>query len=88
MNNLDREFSRGNNKEMVEVIKDINKFNNKFPSYEISEENITDSLEKRAEQRGSSFKGVVLTEKNVPVFIGALSESRKELAEREQKGKK
>jgi hypothetical protein len=87
MNNLDREFSRGNNKEMVEVVKDINKFNSKFPSFEISEENITDSLEKRAEQRGSSFKGVVLTEKNAPIFIGALGESRRELAAREQKQK-
>jgi hypothetical protein len=44
-------------------------------------------LEKRAEQRASSLKGVVLTDKNVPVFIKSLAASRKELAEREKEAK-
>jgi hypothetical protein len=46
-----------------------------------------DSLDKRAEQQASSVKGVVLTDKNAPVFIRSLAASRKELAEREKEAK-
>ena len=88
LNNLDRESAKSNFKAFTDTMKDIHKFNTKFPSYAITEENMLDSLHKRAEQRAASFKGVTLTEKNVPVFIKALKESREELAKREQEAQK
>jgi signal peptidase I len=87
MNNLDRDFAKSNFKEFSGVLKDIQKFNSKFPSYAITEDNIVGSLEKRAEQRATSLKGVVLTEKNVPVFIKSLRPSREELAQREKESR-
>jgi hypothetical protein len=87
LNNLDRDFAKSNFKEFSGVLKDIQKFNSKFPSYAITEDNIVGSLEKRAEQRAASLKGVVLTEKNVPVFIKSLRPSREELAQREKESR-
>jgi signal peptidase I len=87
LNNLDRDFAKSNFKEFSDVLKDIQKFNSKFPSYAITEDNIVGSLEKRAEQRAASLKGVVLTEKNVPVFIKSLRPSREELAQREKESR-
>lgn len=87
LNNLDRDFAKGKFTEFTDVLKDISKFNQKFPSYEITEENITSSLEKRVERRASSLKGVVLTEKNVPVIMQSIRASREELGTREQKAK-
>jgi hypothetical protein len=87
LNSLNRDLVKSDFKKFSGVLKEIQKFNSKHPSYEITEDNITGSLEKRAEQRASSLKGVVLTDKNVPVFIKSLAASRKELAEREKEAK-
>jgi hypothetical protein len=88
LNNLDRDFAKNKPEEFAGVLKDIFKFNSKFPSYSITEENIMGALSKRAEQRASSMKGVVLTDKNVPVMIGALRPSRQELIERQKETQK
>jgi signal peptidase I len=87
LNSLNRDLVKSDFKKFSGVLKEIQKFNSKHPSYEITEDNITGSLEKRAEQRASSLKGVVLTDKNVPVFIKSLAASRKELAEREKEAR-
>jgi hypothetical protein len=87
LNSLNRDLVKNDFKKFSGVLKEIHKFNSKHPSYEITEDNMLESLEKRAERRASSLKGVVLTDKNVPVVIKSLAASRKELAEREKEAK-
>jgi hypothetical protein len=82
-----RDLAKEGPEALSDVFKEIQKFNSKNPSYRITEKNMKDSLDKRAEQQASSFKGVVLTDKNAPVFIRSLAASRKELAEREKEAK-
>lgn len=82
-----RDLTKEGPEALSDVFKEIHKFNSKNPSYRITEKNMKDSLDKRAEQQASSFKGVVLTDKNAPVFIRSLAASRKELAEREKEAK-
>ena len=89
LNRLDREFREKDFKGFSETLgKQVNKFNREYPSYALESDDITGSIEKRAEQRGESYRGIALTEKNVPVFIKALRPSREAAREAEEKGKK
>ena len=47
--------------------KEVSKFNAKYPSYELTDDAIDNSLLKKAEQRGETRAGVLLTEKNIPI---------------------
>ena len=88
LNRLDREFRGKDFKEFSETLsKRINKFNREYPSYALEADDITGSLETRAEQRGESYRGIRLTEKNVPIFIKALRPSREAAREAEKKGR-
>ena len=84
LNNLNRELMNAHPERFKKYLLDIAEFNRHHPSFEITTENITDSLEKRAEQRGGSYKGVNLTEHNAPLLAEALIPSRKALYEREK----
>jgi hypothetical protein len=64
----------------------MEKFNTKYPSYEITDDNLTESLERKEEQRAQSWRGVVPTEKNV-MFDKALTPSRKAATEREKEAR-
>jgi hypothetical protein len=88
LNRLDREFREKDFKGFSETLsKRVNKFNRQFPSYELEADDVTGSIYTRAEQRAESYRGVKLTEKNVPVFIKALRPSREAAKEAEEKGR-
>jgi hypothetical protein len=63
---------------------DMNDFNKGFPSYRIEPDDLANSLEKKQEERGKSYVGVVPTEKNMAIFGSALVESRKPMRERQK----
>ncbi len=86
LNQLDREFRQKDMKQFAKYLKDRNEFNRKHPSYAITDENLADALERRAEQRAESYRGVALTEKNIGI-ARALTPSRKAASERERKAK-
>lgn len=88
LNQLDREFREKDFKGFNETLsKRVNKFNRQYPSYELEADDVTGSIYTRAEQRAESYRGVKLTEKNVPVFIKALRPSREAAREAEEKGR-
>ncbi len=88
LNRLDREFREKDFKGFSETLgKRVNKFNREYPSYALEADDVTGSIETRAEQRAGSYRGVKLTEKNVPVFIKALRPSREAAREAEDKGR-
>jgi hypothetical protein len=62
----------------------MNDFNKGFPSYRIEPDDLANSLEKKQEERGKSYVGVVPTEKNMAIFGSALVESRKPMRERQK----
>lgn len=70
-----------------DAYKDMVDFNTGFPSYEIDNDTLVSSLEKKEEQRGKSYRGIVPTEKNVPIIEEALVQSRKRVQERERKAR-
>jgi soluble cytochrome b562 len=63
---------------------DMNDFNKGFPSYRIEPDDLANSLEKKQEERGKSYVGIVPTEKNMAIFSSALVESRKPIRERQK----
>jgi hypothetical protein len=87
LNNIDREFRNGNPSGYDKYIKEAVKFNSHYPTYEISVDNIYDSLEKRGEQRAMSWRGVVPSEKNVGVFAPVMAPAMRAAAEAEQKAR-
>ena len=87
LNNIDREFRNGNPSGYDKYIKEAVKFNSNFPTYEISVDNIYDSLEKRSEQRATSWRGVLPSEKNVGVFAPAMAPAMRAAAEAEAKAR-
>lgn len=87
MNQLDRAYRNKDFKAYTEYYGDMQKFNSKYPTYAITPENLVESLERRQEQRGKSFRGVVMTEKNVGPFAEALLPSRIAADEREKKNR-
>jgi hypothetical protein len=88
VNNLDRAHRNGDNKAFASTIEKIADFNKKYPAYQITEDNLIDALEKRAEQRAESWRGLTPTEENISMFSEALTPSRKAGTEAERKGRK
>jgi hypothetical protein len=84
LNNLDREYRKENFDAYAAYIDAIGKFNRRYPTYAITEDNVVDSLESRAEQRGTSWKGFVPTEKNAGLFADVLLPSRLAVEETEK----
>ena len=74
MNIANRVFMKENDADIDDVMDKIIKFNSQYPAYAITMDNLIDSLMKRAEQRGMSKSGVILSEKNlsIPGFAEAL----------------
>jgi hypothetical protein len=77
---LDIHFRKKDLKQYKNTMAEITKFNTKYPweTTRIDGEDIADALEARAERRGSSWRGVNITEKNAPYAIEALAKSRKD----------
>jgi hypothetical protein len=82
---LDLHFRNKNLKSYKDTMAEINKFNIKYPweGTQIEGEDIADALESRAERRGSSWRGVNITEKNAPYAIEALASSREQAKKKE-----
>jgi len=87
LNRLDRAYREQDFDDYTKSYKDMDKFNRKYPTYEISTDNLVESLERKQEQRASSFRGVTLTEKNVAPFSEALLPSRIAADKREEKNR-
>lgn len=87
LNNLDREYRKGNGDAYVKALEKREEFNKKYPAAEITVDNLIDSMEKRAKQRGESWRGFTLTEKNVGLASQALAPSRRAATEAERKGR-
>lgn len=84
---LDRAFRNGNDKMFEATLDDIDKFNKKYPQNAILPDEIMNSLEKREEQRATSNRGVIPTEKNM--FLDeVLQRSREAATEAERKNKR
>ena len=88
VNNLDRAHRNGDNKAFESTLEKIADFNKKYPAYQITEDNLIESLEKRAEQRAESWRGFTPTEENISMFSEALTPSRKAGTEAERKGRR
>ena len=88
LNNLDREYRKENFDAYGKYVEKVSKFNARYPSYAITEDNVVDSLEKRAEQRGTSWRGVIPSEKNAGLFAGVLLPSRLAADKAEEEGRK
>ena len=80
----DREFKKFNQL----LNKDVVKFNKRYPTFEITDDEILASIEKREEQRAESWRGISLTDKNATLFTKALKPSRQAAKEAEQAGRK
>jgi hypothetical protein len=85
---IDREFRKKNFKEFNKLInKDVIEFNKRYPTYEITDDQILSAIEKRAEQRAESLRGFSVTDKNATLFSKALRPSRQAAKEAELKGR-
>lgn len=87
LNQLKREHAAGNGAAYAKYIGKMNEFNKEHPSYAIDADDLYKSIFTAAEQRAASYRGVGLTEKNVPVFGKALAPSRIAAREKEEKGR-
>ena len=67
MNIVDRVFRNQDQAAIDKALEDVVSFNRKYPAYGITVENLMDSLQKRAEQRGVSKAGVIRTKKNLSI---------------------
>jgi hypothetical protein len=85
LDRLDLHLRKRDMKEYRKAYEDMGKFNAKNPWVAIDD--IADSLEKRQEQRGQSWRGVGITEKNAPYAAEALSKSRADAMEKERKAR-
>ena len=81
---LKREYAAGNAKAYAKYMRERDEFNKEHPSFAITQENLTDAIEASGKERSKSYRGFVLTEKNVPVFGKALVPSRRAAAEQEE----
>jgi hypothetical protein len=70
------------------IVKRVSTFNKHYPSYVIDADAIEGAIMKRAEQRGGSNRGIVLTEKNAALFGRALVPSREAAKKKEEQAKK
>jgi hypothetical protein len=87
MNQIDRAFREKDFDAYTDYYGDMQKFNTKYPTYQITTDNLVDSLERKQEQRGKSFRGITLTEKNVGPFAEAMLPSRVAADKREEKNR-
>ena len=87
MNKIDRAFREKDFDAYTDYYGDMQKFNTKYPTYQITTDNLVDSLERKQEQRGKSFRGITLTEKNVGPFAEAMLPSRVAADKREEKNR-
>jgi hypothetical protein len=87
MNQIDRAYRQEDFDAYTKYYEDMQKFNTKYPTYEITTDNLVDSLERKQEQRAKSFRGIELTEKNVAPFAEALLPSRIAADKREEKNR-
>jgi hypothetical protein len=86
--NIEKQFRNKDFKKFNELInKDVIKFNKRYPTFEITDENILDSIEERAELRAESWRGVTLTDKDAGLFTKALKPSRQAAKEAEKAGR-
>jgi hypothetical protein len=85
--NLDREYRNKNNKAYGKALDEMDKFNKRYPTFAITLDDLADSMEKRAEQRGQSWRGFTLNEKNAALLSDALAPSRRASVEAERKGR-
>ena len=86
---VEKQFRNKEFKKFNELLnKDVVKFNKRFPTFEITDEQILESIEKRAEQRAESWRGISLTDKNAGLFTKALKPSRQAAKEAEKAGRK
>jgi hypothetical protein len=88
-NNIDREYRNKDFKAYNKLItKDVIAFNKKYPAFAIEIDDLQNSLERRAKQRGESWRGLRLDEKNAALFAPVAKGSREAVAAREREAKK
>lgn len=78
---LDLHLRNNNMREYKKAWDDMEKFNTKYPWQAI--EDVSGSIEKKQEQRGMSWRGVQVTEKNAPYAAEALKKSRLDARKKE-----
>jgi hypothetical protein len=89
MVDVEKQFREKEFKKFNQLLnKDVIKFNKRYPTFEITDEEILASIEKREEQRAESWRGVSITDKNATLFTKALKPSRQAAREAEQAGRK
>lgn len=87
LSNLDREYRNDNVEAYIKLLDKRNEFNSRYPTYEITVDKLVESMEKRAEQRGKSWRGFTLTKENAALLSDALLPSRRAADEAERKGR-
>ena len=89
LDQLDVAYRNNDSKTYAERYKEMEKFNTKyslvFPGYEITQDNIVEAFNTRAQQRAQSWNGVTLSEKNAVAANEVLKPSRKAIVERVRK---
>jgi len=65
---LRKDTDEGDRKYNEILENEVAKFNTKYPSYALDDDGIEASLANKAEQRGISRAGVVMNEKNIPIY--------------------
>ena len=76
LDQLDRSYREGDADAYTKYFEDWQKFNTQYPTYRIEIDDLIKSLSGKAERRGKSWRGLDLTEKNVPIFGEAMRPSR------------
>jgi len=79
------------NKNMVDyknAFKELETHNKKYPWDEITMEQVGEAINKRQEQRGKSWRGVNVSEKNAPYAVEAIAPSRLKATAKEQENRK
>jgi hypothetical protein len=73
---------------LQKMVEKQNKFNTRYPEYEVTQENIDRSIDMAIEELSESFKGFRPTEKNERIFAPAAITSGRALAESQEKKNK
>ena len=67
LNIADRVFRKGDQDGIDKIMQRLMQFNQKYPAYAITAENLLSSLKNRAEQRAKSSSGVIQSKKNLSI---------------------
>ena len=70
------------------AFKELETHNKKYPWDEITMEQVGEAINKRQEQRGKSWRGVNVSEKNAPYAVEAIAPSRLKATAKEQENRK